>query len=241
MLMRKLTVTKKRQQCTSLLIGLLVAVLVIGFVSSASATTLTFGLNEEFSGGDVPESTTLPWVTITLDDSVVGGNEFTVRMTANATNLTGGGPNGENINSFLLNFDPSLDASLLAFNVVNNGDSVPTGITGANDSFMADGDGFFDIEFMMPPPTAGVASRFTRNETIIYDLVFPSPISAASFQFLSVMGGGQGQFLAAAQIQGIGDGGSGWIGVIPEPNVAVLLGLGMIGLSWRGRQVRESD
>jgi len=222
----------KMLNCRYLLIGLLVAA-VMGFVSSASALTVTFGLDVEFSGADAPESTTLPWVTITMDDSF--GDANTVRMTANATNLSGNGPNGENINSFLLNFDPLLDASLLNFIVVDNGDSEPTGITGGNNQFMADGDGFFDIEFMMPPPTANVGSRFSRNETIIYDLVFPSAITATSFQHLSVMGGGAGTFAAAAHIQGIGNGGSGWIGptIIPEPSTALLLGFGLIGLARR--------
>lgn len=234
MLMRKLTVTKKRQRCSSLLIGALVA-LVMGFVSSASATTLTFGLDEEFSGGDAPVSSTLPWVTITLDDGIGGAD--TVRLTVEATNLSGG-ETGENINSFLLNFNPLLDASLLSVTADDVTASTPTSIDLGNNLFMADGDGFFDIQFMMPPPTADTQSRFTGGETIVFELQFVSDISVADFNFVSVMGGGTGTFAASAQIQSINGTGSGWIGVIPEPNVAVLLGLGMIGLSWRRRQVR---
>lgn len=70
---------------------------------------------------------------------------------------------------------------------------------------------------------------------IIYDLTYVSPISASA----SVMGGGAETFSAAAHIQRINGNDSGWIGLtpIPEPSLAVLLGLGVMGLSWR-RPVR---
>ena len=227
----------KRGFPLTLAIGLLVAA-VMGFVSNASATSISFGLDVEFSGATAPASSTLPWMTITLDDSF--GDANTVRMTVSATNLTGG-QKGESINSFLLNFDPLLDASLLdfiPFDLPEDSDSVPTSITGKNNDFMADGDGFFDIEFAMPPPTMSSESRFTAGETIIYDLIYDSPISISSFDFFSEMGGGQGSFIVAAQILGIGNTDeSGWIGAIPEPGTALLLGLGMMGLGWR-RQVR---
>ena len=230
------TISKNRERtCRSLLlIGTLVAA-VMGFVSGASAATISFGLDIEFSGATAPVSATTPWVTIVLDDSF--GNANTVRMTVSAPNLTGG-DGGESINKFLLNFDPSLDASLLNFSVVDNSASVPNAIKAENNGFRADGDGFFDIEFDMPPPPGNV-TRFTGGETIIYDLIYVSPISASSFDFFSVMGGGAGVFSAAAQIQRINGESdeSGWIGPIPEPSTAVLLALGMMGLGWR-RQVR---
>jgi hypothetical protein len=54
-----------------------------------------------------------------------------------------------------------------------------------------------------------------------------------------VNGGGTGTYSAAAHIQRIDRNDSGWIGPapIPEPSVAVLLGLGVMGLSVR-RQIR---
>ncbi len=72
------------------LLFLLVSVLPL----SAYATTLTIGLDFEFSGATAPVSSTTPWVTITLDDSFGGPN--TVRLTVEATNLTGG-TTGESI------------------------------------------------------------------------------------------------------------------------------------------------
>jgi hypothetical protein len=85
----------------------LVAAFSFVFVTSvATAATLTLGLDYEFSGGAEPVSATTPWVTITLDDSFGGPN--TVRMTFEATNLTGG-TTGESVNAFYLNFDSALD------------------------------------------------------------------------------------------------------------------------------------
>jgi len=222
--------TKNRTRCRPLLIGALVA-LVMGFVSGASAATTTFGLDFEFSGAFAPASATTPWVTIVLDDSF--GDANTVRLTVEATNLTGG-TSGESINSFFLNFDPLLDASQLIFTAIDVAASTPNSINTGTNAFQADGDGFFDIEFDMPPAPGNADFRLTGGETIIFDLVYTSAISASSFEFMSVMGGGAGTFSAAAHIQGINGNDSGWIGSpIPEPGTALLLGLGVMGLGWR--------
>jgi hypothetical protein len=218
-------------RCRPLLVGALVAA-VMGFASSASAATITIGLDFEFSGATAPSSATTPWVTIILDDSF--GNANTVRMTVEATNLSGGSQ-GESINSFLLNFDPLLDVTQLTFTAIDIADSSPNAINTGTNTFRAAGDGFFDIEFDMPPPPGSSASRFTDGETITYDLIYTSAISASSFDFMSVNGGGVGTFSAAAHIQRINVNDSGWIGPtpIPEPSVAVLFGLGVMGLGWR--------
>jgi hypothetical protein len=202
--------------------------------SIASATTLTLGLDVEFSGGSEPVSATTPWVTITLDDSFGGAN--TVRMTIEASNLTGGST-GESINAFYLNFDSALDPTLLSFLAVDNADSTPNSInTGAN-AFQADGDGLFDIEFDMPPPPGNANSRFTGGESIVYDITFGSAIDVSSFSFASEMGGGNGSYFAAAHITRIDGNNSGWIGApVPEPSTALLVALGMGLLSARGRR-----
>jgi hypothetical protein len=208
----------------------------MGFVSAASAATTTFGLDFEFSGASAPVSATTPWVTVVLDDSF--GDANTVRLTVEATNLSGGS-SGESIDSFFLNFDPLLDASQLIFTAIDVAASTPNAINTGTNAFQADGDGFFDIAFDMPPPPGDSTSRFTGGETIIYDLVYSSAISASSFDFMSVMGAGAGTYGAAAHIQRINNNDSGWIGPtpIPEPGTALLLGLGVMGLGWR-RSVR---
>ena len=194
--------------------------------------TVSFGLDEEFSGGEAPGSATLPWVTATFDDTF-GGSQ-TVRLTMSADNL-GPNKNGENINLFLFNFDPLLDPNLLTFTVVDFQDSEPDAISTGIDAFMANGDGNFDIAFLFPPPIAGNSNaRFTGGETVIYDITYTGAedIFASSFFFFSDMGGGQGSFISAAQIQMTPDGGSGsgWIGVIPEPSTGLLVGLGLAAL-----------
>ena len=207
---------------------------------TAQALTLSFGLDIEFSGPGAgispPSSGTTPWVTATFDDSFGGPN--TVRLTMAAPNLTGG-EGGENIALFHFNFDPVLDPTALSFSAFDVGASSPSVGTGV-DSFMADGDGNFDIQFNFPPPPGNNAARFTEGEVVIFDITYTSAIDANSFNFFSAAdGGGQGSFLAAAQIQRTGTTGddSGWIGAVPEPGTALLLGMGLLGLgAWRPRR-----
>ncbi len=140
---------------------------------------------------------------------------------------------GESATKLYFNLNPSSDASELSFHAVDNTDAVPNSVTGKTNAFKADGDGWYDIFFDMPPPPGNHEARFTDDERIIYDIRYDTGgiIDAGSFNFLSLSGGGQGVYLAAAHIQGIGAGeGSGWIGVIPEPGSLLLLGSGLIGL-----------
>lgn len=197
--------------------------LVFAWGGTALAATLTFGLSFEFSGGSDPDGPT-PWVTITLDDSFGGADD--VRITIENTNVTG----TEFVSGVYLNFDPLLDASLLSFSAVDDSASTPT-VTGSNDSYMADGDGFFDILFDFPPPPGNFAAKFTGGESVVFDLTYTNAIDVSSFDFSSVMGGGAGTYQAAAHIQGIdSDPDSGWVGV-PEPGTALLLPLGLLGLA----------
>jgi len=207
--------------------SLFVLALALVWSGTAAAATLTFGLNVEFSGGSDPDGPT-PWVTITLDDSFGGAND--VRITIENTNVTG----TEFVSGVYLNFDPLLDADLLSFSAFDISDSVPT-VTGSDDAYMADGDGFFDILFDFPPPPGNFAAKFTAGESVIYDVSYTSAIDVSSFDFSSVMGGGTGTYQAAAHVQGIdNDPDSGWVGV-PEPSVALLLLSGLLGLATRRR------
>lgn len=214
-------------------LGVLVGVCLFA-ASPASALTITFDLDVEFSGGTQPEGAT-PWTTITLDDSV-GPN--VVRVTASNVNLTG----TEAVTEFSLNLDPLLDPTQLALTVVNAaavGGAGNVGFFTGADAFQADGDGKFDILFDLPPPPGNFASRFTAGETLVFDLTLTG-ITASSFDFTSATGGGQGIFHAAAHVQGIGEGGedSGWIGdgEVPEAGTLGFLGLGLLALGIRRRR-----
>jgi hypothetical protein len=205
--------------------------------ASATAATLTYALDvlfAETAPGEEPAGPG-PWVTITFDDSFGGAN--TVRVTMEGSGLSGG-TRGENIHQIYLNFDPLLDATLITFSAVDNADSIPNGIFTGADSFMANGDGNYDILFDFPPPPGNAASRFTQGESVIYDLTYVSPIDVNSFNFFSVEMGGQGSYLAAAHLQRTPDGGNGsaWVGFVPQPSTAALLGMGLAGLAFCGRR-----
>lgn len=189
----------------------------------ARAALLTLDLSVEFSSGVDPEGVS-PWVTATFDDSFGGAN--TVRLTMSNTNLV----DQEFVSEWSFNFDPALDPTLLSIFSVDIGASTPGVSAGAN-LFKADGDGFFDILFDFPPPPGSFAAEFTAGEQVVFDLTYVAPISASSFDFFSVMGGGTGTYRGAAHVQAIGsyDDGSGWIGdpgaSVPEPASAWLFGL----------------
>lgn len=216
-----------RPAVCSAVAGLAAVLALVGLAPAAQALSITFGLNHEFSGGTAPEGTA-PWVEVTVDDSFGGAN--TVRLTISNSGLIG----SENVMGAYLNFDPSLDPTLLSFSVVDNSDSVPNAINTGVDAFQADGDGVFDIEFDMPPAPGNEAALFTAGESIVYDVTYVSPITASSFDYPSVMGGGNGAYQAAAHIQRIGLASeSGWIGPVPEPSTGLLLGIGLIAATRR--------
>jgi len=212
---------------------LLLGLAILGFAPGAGAATITLDLSVLFGTGTTPEGTP-PFLTATFDDSVGGPND--VRLTMSASGLV----DEESVALWFFNFNPALDPTQITFTAVNNAASVPNSISTGVNAFMADGDGNYDILFDFPPPPGNAAARFTAGETVIYDLTYISPIDVSDFNFLSAEGAGAGTFLSAAHVLRIGPNNdlSGFIGAVPEPTTALLLGMGLAGLAAVGRRSR---
>ena len=141
-------------------IGVAAAGLGLLIPSSARAAAITFDLVFEFSGGTAPEGAA-PWLTVTLDD---GGTPGSVDLTLADTNLTG----SEFVFEWELNLDPALDLNALVFSApTKTGAFTDPIINTGVDAFMADGDGFFDIQFLFDN-TDGAPTRFGVGDSVDY-------------------------------------------------------------------------
>jgi len=183
----------------------------------ANALTLTFELDEEYTGAAEPLGPE-PWLTATFEDA--GLNQ--VSLTLDTDGLTG--------NEFVSNWFFNIQDGLIITSVIPFFPIVQA--QDARHAGGAPGHGF-DIEFEFP---TAEDDRFGADETRVFTLGAPG-LTALSFEYLNAAG----NFYSAAHVQSIDNPAfpgytSGWIGAresisaIPEPGTILLLGAGLAGL-----------
>jgi hypothetical protein len=209
------------------------------FTQPASAGSVSWDLDVEFSGAQTP-SGTAPWGNATFVDN---GGGVTLTMTS-YLNQAGLANDPEYFREWYFNFDPSLnlEASDFEFQTVSTG--IAATVTVDENNLRADGDGWFDVVFDWNN------NDFDGNgETVVY---FIAGVSAADFNYLSssTKGGTLNDGLPhAAHALGLPwpdapegqdpvDGGSGWL-TTPIPGSALLLAPGLILLGALRRKFKS--
>ena len=212
---------------THAMLGACALILLLGS-TAADAAAISFEAAIEYSGATAPVGTA-PWLVATFDDGDTPGS---VDLILSTPNLSG----NEFVSEWNLNLDPVLDATNLIFSAPSKTGSFadPT-VSKSTDTFMAGGDGRYDIEFRFATSNQGGGTlRFGAGESAMYTITGIASLTASSFDFLSAPMGGNGPFLTAAHVQGIdpNDNQSGWV-TVPEPSALAILGLSIMPLAYR--------
>lgn len=221
------TLSNISEWCLFLMLTLIFSIVI---VCQASASTLEFPMDVQYSDGTTPAGLS-PWATATFIDK----SPNTVTLTMSAANLIG----SEFISVWLFNFDPALNPDLLSFSGVGVPSAGPISIGTDINKFKAGPSKLYDIEFSFPTSNGNSSNRFTAGESLVYDITYTGAgtINASSFNFESTESGGDGPYHSAMHIQSIDPGDkSSWVGsttVVPEPVSSVLFLSGGVALGIR--------
>ncbi len=190
------------------------------------ADTLVLDFTDPYSG--TAPGGAAPWIVATFTEV----NAHDVQLVISTPGLTMHG--GTNENLVEIDFNTALDSILPGLTFTYDSGPSALSVSASSDAFKADGDGFYDIQFMFTPGNTG----FNGNMTAVYDITDSSSgpaLSAASFFALSKPAGGTGPFYAAAHVQSTGSNGasSGWVSaptgsLVPLPASVWLLLSGIL-------------
>ena len=207
--------------------GVVLPIIVTGFLVPGASAAIQLPLSIMFSGANPPSSPLTPWVSATFEEEVGG----TVLFTLSAPNLTG----SENVSAFYFNFDNTLNVQNLNFQLVSGGAFTLPTIDQMQDSYMADGDGKYDIRLNLAVG-GSVNQTFGQGDQLVYRLSYAGGIDSSDFQYLSVDAGGHGPFYAAAHVQNVPGGEGAWIAAttidfLPVPEASTMLaGMCLLGV-----------